>query len=615
MEFYLVAGYLKNFKSFIGGHTLDFEGLGLGTHRVRGFNDANKRLGSNGSGKSTFLSDALCWCFYGRTAAGLKNPDVRPWRHVKGPTIAAYTVNVGKRTRVIRRTTKPNRLTLDDRTVGQADIDRFLGMSFEVFTHTVLLAQGQPLFFDKSPREKMQLFSDVLRLDRWDARSKAASERAQKQQREYDRAEGSLEVLRDERARVDAELTDAKKDFYGWAERQASFLENVDGVISEYQKQLEKLLDEKAEHDIKLDNAGMQLKLLIKDVRDAEQERRVANSVYDGEALKVKNNRYAVLDMKKRLEGISFGATCPTCGQKIKGALVKHRAELRKKIKEREKLCVYPLGVLEAVDEADAKLDTLTKAKEEFEDQERAARDALDRLNPRIEAKRADIEIAKSRKKEKDAEENPHRSVMQKLKRMLRDCKEGIATGVALLTVLEKKIARSKLWIKGFKDMRLYLVEDVLQELTIATDAALEEVGLIGWSVEYTIEKEAKSGSAQQGLFVMIKSPANEKPVRWEAWSGGEGQRLRLIGALALAEVLLSHAGIDPRIEILDEPTRHMSPEGVRDVVEYLILRAKDMNRQIFLVDHTAMDSNAFASTVTIAKDRNGSYIVGGEAG
>jgi hypothetical protein len=71
---------------------------------------------------------------------------------------------------------------------------------------------------------------------------------------------------------------------------------------------------------------------------------------------KVKNNRYAVLDMKKRLEGISFGATCPTCGQKIKGALVKHRAELRKKIKEREKLCVYPLGVLEAVDEADAKL-------------------------------------------------------------------------------------------------------------------------------------------------------------------------------------------------------------------------------------------------------------------
>jgi AAA15 family ATPase/GTPase len=61
MEFYLVAGYIKNFKSFIGGHTLDFEGLGLGTHRVRGFNDANKRLGSNGSGKSTFLSDALCW--------------------------------------------------------------------------------------------------------------------------------------------------------------------------------------------------------------------------------------------------------------------------------------------------------------------------------------------------------------------------------------------------------------------------------------------------------------------------------------------------------------------------------------------------------------------------
>jgi DNA repair exonuclease SbcCD ATPase subunit len=612
MEFYLVAGYVKNFKSFIGGHALDFEALGLGTHRVRGFNDDNERLGSNGSGKSTFLSDALCWCFYGRTAAGLKNPDVRPWKKLKGPTIAAFTVNVGKHARVIRRTIKPNRLTLDDRTVGQDDIDRFLGMPFEVFTHTILLAQGRPLFFDKSPREKMELFSDVLQLDRWDARSKAASERAQSQQQLHDRTEGSLDVLRQELARVDDELPKAQEAFYGWADRQAAFLEEVDGVVAEYQKRLDQLLTDKAEHDLKLDSVGMQLKLLIKDVRDAEQERRVANSVYDDAALKVKNNRYAVLDMKKRLDEISFGATCPTCGQKIKGALVKHRAELRKKIKEREKLCVYPEGIVEAVDEADAKLNTLTKAKEEFEDQERAARDELDRINPRIEAKRADIEIAKARKKEKDKEENPHRAIMQRLKQQRRDCKQGIAAGTALLTVIEQKIARSKFWIKGFKDMRLYLVEDVLQELTIATDAALEEVGLIGWSVEYTIEKETKSGSAQQGLFVMIKSPANETAVRWEAWSGGEGQRLRLIGALALAEVLLAHAGIDPKIEILDEPTRHMSPEGVRDVVEYLILRAKDMNRQIFLVDHTVMDSNAFASTVTIAKDRNGSYIVGG---
>lgn len=611
MEWYLVAGYVKNFKSFRGEHTLDFEALGLGAHRVRGINDDNARLGSNGSGKSTFVSDALCWCLYGRTAAGLKNPDVRPWRGMKGATIVSFVVNVGNKRKVVSRSIKPNRLTLDDKTVGQSDIDRFLGMSYDVFTHTVLLAQGQPLFFDKSPRDKMTLFSDVLQLDRWDARSKAASERAQSQQRLHDRTEGSLDVLKEELARIDNGLTNAKTAFYDWAERLATQLEGIDGVIKTYQEQLEKLQDERATYDLALDSTGMQLKMLVKDVRDAEQERRVANSVYDDAALKVKSNRYAVLDMKKRLDEISFGATCPTCGQKIKGALVKHRAELRKKIKEREKLCVYPEGVVEAVDAADAKLNALTKAKEEFEDKERAARDELDRINPRIESKRADVEIAKARKKEKDKEENPYRAVMQKLKEQRRTCNEGIAAGEALLIVLEKKIARSKFWIKGFKDMRLYLVEDVLQELTIATNAALEEVGLIGWSVEYTIEKETKAGAAQQGLFVMIKSPANESAVRWEAWSGGEGQRLRLVGSLALAEVLLSHAGINPQIEILDEPTRHMSPEGVRDVVEYIILRAKDMNRQIFYVDHQAIDSRAFASTVTIAKDRKGSYLVG----
>src|SRR6202035_4690082 len=97
--------------------------------------------------------------------------------------------------------------------------------------------------------------------------------------------------------------------------------------------------------------------------------------------------------------------------------------------------------------------------------------------------------------------------------------------------------------------------------------------------------------------------------VKWRSFSGGENQRLRLIGALALSEVLLNYVGITPTLEILDEPSKSLSRQGVKDLIDYLADRAQNLGKRILLVDHHAYESSKFASVTTVVKDKSGSYI------
>lgn len=173
--------------------------------------------------------------------------------------------------------------------------------------------------------------------------------------------------------------------------------------------------------------------------------------------------------------------------------------------------------------------------------------------------------------------------------------------------VLERRITRTSYWIDGFKQIRLQLVQDALAHMQNVTNSLLPQFGLEGWLVEYATERETKAGKISQGLTVTILKPGMKKGVKWESWSGGEGQRLLIAGALAFSQVILERSGIECDFLVLDEPTRHMSREGVSDTVDALLEWSRD--KQTFYTDHQAIESNRFTSVVTITKDEHGSRI------
>lgn len=176
---------------------------------------------------------------------------------------------------------------------------------------------------------------------------------------------------------------------------------------------------------------------------------------------------------------------------------------------------------------------------------------------------------------------------------------------------LERQAVRREFWVKGFQVIRLQIVEEVLAELQLATNAVLAEIGMERWRVEYAVSRETQAGTVSHGFNVLIHSPHNDKPVKWEVWSGGEGQRLRIAGALALSDVLLARYGVDCDLRIFDEPSTWMAGEGVDDMIELLADRAETRDLRIYFIDHRVAQSASFSSVIKLVKDGHGTRIEG----
>ena len=210
-----------------------------------------------------------------------------------------------------------------------------------------------------------------------------------------------------------------------------------------------------------------------------------------------------------------------------------------------------------------------------FRDREDRARDVLTNSRPKLLGQWNKADLLKKQRDQYRSDDNPHQAQLRDLRRRRAKVDEEMDVLREDLTKLARRLERTQYWVRGFKEVQLQVIDETLQELEMATNATLPEMGLEDWSIEYAVERETKSGSVRPELNATVLSPYNDKPVRWESWGGGVGQRLRVAASLALGEVLLNHAGVTCDLTILDEPSRHMSAEGIEDLIEMLADRAR----------------------------------------
>lgn len=181
-----------------------------------------------------------------------------------------------------------------------------------------------------------------------------------------------------------------------------------------------------------------------------------------------------------------------------------------------------------------------------------------------------------------------------------------LTKGVA---ALEQDHAAVSYWVGGFKRVRLFLVEETLRQLEVEVNNNMSSLGLTDWRIEFDVERENKSGGVTKGFTVMVYAPGHKEPVRFEAWSGGETQRLRLAGNLGLANLIMTRAGLRNSVEFYDEPSAHLSEEGVNDLLETLRQRAMDTGRKIWVVEHHSLDYGEFAAVLTAVKSGEGTVL------
>jgi DNA repair exonuclease SbcCD ATPase subunit len=601
---------IRDFKSFLGEHQFTFD-LATGVWFIRGRNRKHKRMGSNGSGKST-LWDAVVWCLFGVTPSGLRNPDVTPWKGMKRGTRVQLLVEINGKRRTIERRISPNALTIDGRDVGPEAVVRLIGMTFELMTNTIILGQGRDLFYDMTPANKMQLLSDAQQLERWDVRSKAAAGQARELEQEYATITGEITGL----TAAVKEFRDGMKSLRdqadAWQQEYEKRVANAQKVARRGAKRVEELTNECARLDLKYDSAMTEVKACERDIEKMHGQMLELNHKLDRK-LHHRKQLNANLDaLNKQYQSLRDAKRCPTCGQAIvPGDLAKHKKEIVRLIKEAREATrkIKTRGLIAAVDVLEKQIVHQRKYLDVFHTKADSAQRELKKAQEWLAQLQADISLAKRQVDE--GEENPHARNLRLVKKRLTSMRGDLDDAKHdQIIQCERELTRAKFWVKGFKDIKLHIIEELLQELELVTAGMLDEVGLVGWEVKYAIERETKRGTVRRGLTVFVRSPESHGLVRWESWSGGESQRLRVVGALALGSVLLSHAGVEPNMEVLDEPTQHLSDEGIYDLCDYLADRAKVLKRRIFYCDHQSVDSARFAGTITVRRDDKGSRVV-----
>lgn len=603
---------IENFKSFIGPPTVfPLTHKVPGLRFIKGRNEDEPDLGPNGAAKSSIFA-ALSWCLFGQTVDGLRTPDILPWNS-EDPPCVAVTVFKDKNKHTIVRATKPNQLLLDGGETGQAEVEQFLGFNFDVFKHTMLFGQNEDLFLDLSPKDKMDVLSAALDFNRWETRSEKASDKAKELAGELIKIENDIAAAEAVLKENDYQLTVAKSRVEEWEAERRDHAKEYKATIADLNIKLEKLAKARGKADLELDSAETEARALRKEIEELTNAKAQAQANYNEAQFAINGLISVVKALKEEITNSKKAKTCPTCGQSLKGTnLAHHKEELETRIEELQaKIDVgVPKKLRDALDASATALDKARKHAQSFLDRADEAQSTLNRIIPDIVRLETQIRTLSERHKELDNESNPYREQVTELRKSISKLETKLNDLDKDVDDIKREQVRTQFWVKGFKSVRLFLLEEILQELELATNALLPESGLRDWEVRYSMEKETKKGTTVQGLNLVVLSPNNTKPVKWESWSGGERHRLRLVGALALAEVLLNHAGVNTNLEVLDEPTHDLSVEGVQDLCEFLANRAETLDKDIFITGHNVIESAHFADTITVVKKKGAiSYI------
>jgi len=602
---------IEGFRSYVQKSRLEFPD-NSGLYLVQGRNLVNPQLEGNATGKSGFC-DAICWCFYGFTARGQGSGNVESWSGAKTCQVTLCFEHKGQK-HLLERGRRPIRLLLNGEMVEQGIVNDLLGLTYEQFLNVMLMGQFGTLFPDMKPAERLALVSQVQGLDMWTAAADRANDRLKQLTAERDSQERVLHGLRSRLASLGDAAARSRALASTWDAEHAQRVDAAQGALDAF---LERQDDS--------GSALQKAEARYQGLQDQAQAGEVSLGKLEKDRYALRTDRAAqkatadqlvrqIQDLEKQIRAMKDldGASCPTCKQAVGAKHVQASVAVLNK----------SIGVLdeslETVDaktrELDASIKELTASVESVEQKRRQALSEastvaaeVSRLRSKQAQQRALRERLEADVSRLAAEKNPHTGSVAASARdqeaVERDAEDVQVQLWDTQTALDLLGDCPKL----FRELRLWLVDQALDELTIHANSSLVELGLKGWKILFSVERETKSGGIARGFEVLIQSPSSPERVPWESWSGGETQRLRIACAVGLANLIRDRIPSPPLLEFWDEPTAHLNPGGVNDLVDFFSARGDD--RQVWLIDHRALDAGVFDGTVTVTFDDAGSHI------
>lgn len=576
---------MANFKSFVSARVDLRRGPGL--RMVFGENRREPRLGANGAGKST-IWDAVEFCASGRSIRGKRASELITTGKKSMTVETSYLIDDEEHR--VKRTFQPERVYLDGELADQGMVDELLGLTRERRLASVLFGQARPLFMDMSAPERGDLLDQVLDLGYWMRAADLATQRHNKagvelqgKQRDLSHLAGALEELPDE-----AELESLAEEHDARREEELFELRESRRVLDNEYRRLRRAASAIGDVQTVLDEATS--------ARDALREKQVSLAS-DLAVIGAEGQRLA--------DDIAFfeeTGECPTCGQEIvsehaDGHVVKLKAQLADATSRRDATEAENAVLRENFIEASRLIAFC-------QDAARARRIA----DTAVSNKRGELGVLDNRMALFSGQPNPHRDRIASAAERRDVLEKAVIARRAEESALSSLMGDLDYWRQGFRRVRMFCLSRVLRELEVETMSAARSLGLVGWHVGFTGETETKAGTVKLGVRAVVQS--SEAKRDFDAWSPGEGQRIRVASALGLASLIQRHSGVVYDIESWDEPSAWLSESGIEDLFECLRERAMSRGKSIWVCDPRAgIAHGAFDEIWNVIKDDDGSRI------
>lgn len=549
-----------------------------GLYLLTGENKVDPELGANAVGKSS-IGSALAYLFYGVDPnRGVNTKDIRKWGTTKKDTARVIAIAGGEK---IGRDIPASLNQKSDYAAKYLN-----GMPFKAFMSSVYFSQFGRFLFDLTPTEKSALLGEIIGLDIWDECVKVSADKlkaAVDQENDISRKLATHRATQDERL---ARIKELRKEVKQAEREHAKKKTRIEGRLKQARAEEKKLSSQLQAYTKSVDSS-------YKNIRKYKEFREVVHSEYD-KAFRVIAESEAELRRANKDIDLYENGVCPTCEKPFDA---EHDIE-------------HLEGIYTDKRDAEESLMLARIVKQDHLEQYEMANDDIDELEKvqqkRIESKHrisGELQAAKNEISTllialTELEETTKaRDDLKKAEAGYTALKSKGATLRKRLESARKDVEAYTYWKgEGFKRIKLELIEQATKRIEFEVNEVLVSIGMGNWKVSIAYDYETESGESRKGFTVYVSNHTiNSRVVPWEAFSGGERQRIKIGGMIGLANVIDDEFDAPLSFEHWDEPTTWLHSNGIEALVSILRERARAKGKVILLADHRVYSSNLAA--------------------
>lgn len=584
-------------------------------------NDARDNAKSNGSGKSSLISDSILWVLTGETSRGAKQVANNVLNNGVMVELEFYEDNT--KYKIIRSRNHKElgtnlKIYINDEDKsgkgirdGEELLKKYLpDLTPLLISSVMILGQGMPnKFTNNTPSGRKELLEKLSKSDfmiediknKLSARKNELSESIRKLEDNILATNTKLTIKEEEIKKHKEELEKCQQvDAFNPEEIKQKIKDKEEKLkkIDEEIENLEKQLTEERERFLKLDS---ELKDYIIQKHEEENQKINPLSIEQVEINANIRNLTKEIEEHKNIKDV-----CPTCGQKIVGV---HKIDTTEKEKELELLKENKNKLEESIKK---EKETIEKEIEEYKQENTKQKDEIQKQGNLLK------ENLNNKKEEKKYLTNELNSDTIKLQEL-----EGVKQ---LIEIRKENIKVLESDIVGLRSEKEKLNEDKSSEekhleiiSKMTTFATRDFRGILLSNIIEFINKKIKEYSQTVSNHDNVSFALNGNNIEiqynnkeYELLSGGEKQKLDLIIQFAIRDMLNKYLNFNTNILVLDEVMDFLDETGCKNIINLIENYCRDIDSVYFITHHTELNF-PYDKEIQIMKDAKGiSRVVAG---